>query len=303
LPSEDYVEAGRSWWSLAGLGALVVVGVVLDGIGGGLADHWVGWLVAAVLLLGIDALVIHAGRVHKTLRVTSDELRVGDEVIERAAVVGASVEPPSDLPVLGWPAGAPRRLAGVTVRLDDGRSAVIPTRRPEAVLALLGPGTAAEPVELREADEDDEAVLADVDERASTLFRIAGLSVPAVDGRPPGGRPRQIYVAGRPVVGFAAVGELDGEAWLAGVAVVPGSMRQGLGGRLIEQACAWARSAGYGAIVLTTYADVAWNGPMYARHGWVELPDPAPELAAVRAWEVANGLDGAGRRIAMRRPL
>jgi hypothetical protein len=48
---------------------------------------------------------------------------------------------------------------------------------------------------------------------------------------------------------------------------------------------------------------VPWNGPMYARRGWVEVVDPSPALRALRAQEVERGLDEVGRRNVMRRDV
>jgi ribosomal protein S18 acetylase RimI-like enzyme len=127
---------------------------------------------------------------------------------------------------------------------------------------------------------------------------------------PPGGptveeleAARVVLVAGRPPVGFAQVDELGGLAHLAELDVAPGRMRQGIGSALLESACVWAREHGYRAITLTTFADVPWNAPFYAARGFVEVDELSPELAEVRDWERARGLDALGRRIAMCRAL
>jgi hypothetical protein len=56
-------------------------------------------------------------------------------------------------------------------------------------------------------------------------------------------------------------------------------------------------------VTLTTYADVPWNGPWYARHGFAELAELTPELARLRAAERAAGLDRHGRRLVMSRAV
>ena len=116
---------------------------------------------------------------------------------------------------------------------------------------------------------------------------------------------KAILVVDRPAVGFAWVDEVDGMAHIEEIAVLPGRMRAGLGSALLEAACEWAREAGYPAITLTTYADIAWNGPFYARRGFAPLAadDLTPELAAIREWEGSTGLDDVGPRVAMRREL
>jgi hypothetical protein len=48
---------------------------------------------------------------------------------------------------------------------------------------------------------------------------------------------------------------------------------------------------------------VPWNGPYYAKRGFMEVADPSPGLRAVRDQERGVGLDAVGRRIVMRRAL
>jgi hypothetical protein len=50
------------------------------------------------------------------------------------------------------------------------------------------------------------------------------------------------------------------------------------------------------------YADVPWNAPFYAGHGWRPLTVLTPGLQALRRHEEELGLDRHGRRIAMVRP-
>jgi len=112
-----------------------------------------------------------------------------------------------------------------------------------------------------------------------------------------------VLVSGEPPVGFVSVGIVDGAAHIWQLSVDPVFGRQGRGTALLEAACDWARDAGLGSITLTTYRDVPWNGPFYARRGFVVVDDLLPGLAAVRAHERANGDDDFGPRVAMRRQL
>jgi GNAT superfamily N-acetyltransferase len=105
-------------------------------------------------------------------------------------------------------------------------------------------------------------------------------------------------------VGFAVASVVDGEGHLDEVCVTVDAAGRGIGAALIERVCRWALDAGLSGLTLTTFRDVAWNGPLYARLGFEAL-DPAhlpAELAAIRAEEGRNGIDVAPR-IAMRRPL
>jgi GNAT superfamily N-acetyltransferase len=112
-----------------------------------------------------------------------------------------------------------------------------------------------------------------------------------------------VFVAGPPPVGFVQVEEIDGLAYIVELAVIPRWMRQGIGSALLERACEWARGRGYRAITLTTYADVPWNAPFYARRGFVEITEFGPGVQAEREQERELGLDEVGRRIVMRREL
>jgi GNAT superfamily N-acetyltransferase len=110
--------------------------------------------------------------------------------------------------------------------------------------------------------------------------------------------------AGRPV-GFAHVELLEpAAAHLQEIDVHPDHGRRGLGRRLVTTVCEWARGAGYGSVTLTTFRDLPWNMPFYARLGFQEIPRPqvGPALESILREEARRGLDP-GRRVAMRRRL
>ncbi len=83
-------------------------------------------------------------------------------------------------------------------------------------------------------------------------------------------------------VGFVGVAIEDGEVGIAEIDVLPSHGRRGIGAALLEHACAWAAESGYPSVVLGTLADVAWNAPFYARHGFepIDPRDYTPALAA-----------------------
>jgi GNAT superfamily N-acetyltransferase len=112
-----------------------------------------------------------------------------------------------------------------------------------------------------------------------------------------------VLVAGDPPVGFARLGEVDGLAHLEQLSVHPDHSGRGIGTALLEAAYAWAASSGYQAMTLTTFADVPWNGPYYARRGFVALAELTPGLREIRRHEADLGLDALGPRLAMRRDL
>lgn len=302
-----YDEPARSYAILWLIVAFFCAGFALDIVLGGAVAHLLGWLIAFALVAGGYAVVIYAARSEKSLHLTEDELRVGDEAISRAEI--AAFTPTIDdaeLPVLGWPYGSPRGLKGVTLRLFDGQDVVVPTRFPERLRTALGMEAIAPAggPEIRPARRDDLALLDEVAERADALFRMAGYELPEIPlGEAELANAKAVFVAGRPPIGFVEVIELDGLAHIDQLAVIPRWMRQGIGNRLVERACEWAGTAGYPAVTLITYADVPWNGPYYAARGFEEVAELTPGLAARRRREAELGLDGPGRRIVMRRSV
>ena len=104
-------------------------------------------------------------------------------------------------------------------------------------------------------------------------------------------------------VGFAHVEVLEPTvAHLEEVDVHPEHGRRGLGKRLVMAVCAWAAGAGYREVTLTTFRDVPFNMPFYARLGFEVIPpeERASALRLVVQDETRRGLDPA-RRVTMRR--
>lgn len=104
-------------------------------------------------------------------------------------------------------------------------------------------------------------------------------------------------------IGFAHVEILEPTAaHLEEIDVHPEHARRGLGTRLVLAVCAWAAAAGYREVTLTTFRDVPFNMPFYARLGFDVIP--SEELSAVLLEvvesEARRGLDPA-HRVVMRR--
>ena len=57
------------------------------------------------------------------------------------------------------------------------------------------------------------------------------------------------------------------------LSVHPAAIRQGIGAGLLEAVASVARTVGARRVTLLTYADVPWNAPRYARHGWQVTDD------------------------------
>jgi len=105
-------------------------------------------------------------------------------------------------------------------------------------------------------------------------------------------------------VAFALGERVDGQHHLAEIAVVPSWHRMGVGGHLIETMAGAAKARGGRYLSLTTFRDVPWNAPYYARLGFEEVHprDHGPEMQAIFEHESALGLPD-HVRIVMRRFL
>jgi GNAT superfamily N-acetyltransferase len=160
--------------------------------------------------------------------------------------------------------------------------------------------------DVRPAARADLPALAAVERAAQALFAHAGmpeladapvLSLAEVEQYAADGF---VAVAEHPrdgIVGFVVVRPLGGAAHVQELDVHPDHGRQGLGRALLDRALAWARAAGYRTVTLSTFRDVPWNAPFYARVGFRETApgEASPELRALRAREPGWGLDIARR--------
>ena len=165
---------------------------------------------------------------------------------------------------------------------------------------------------IRPARPDELETLRELEIAAGAPFRDLGMD-PIADDAPPstvvlrGALDRGglwVIEDGGAVAGYLMDDVVDGEPHLEQVSVHPDHARRGLGARLVEDLVARARADGHHAVTLTTFVDVPWNGPYYARLGFRPLADDelGPGLRAVRRAEIAKGLDR-WPRTAMRREL
>ncbi|MGI5220878.1 GNAT family N-acetyltransferase [Nocardia sp. CA-290969] len=154
---------------------------------------------------------------------------------------------------------------------------------------------------IREATTADIPRLRDIEVRAGRPFAAVGMEAVAgdeplseqvlgefvLDGR------AWVWVAGAEPVGYLLVSTVDGHAHIDQVSVLPEYRGQRIGRRLIDRAVRWAAARGLPAVTLTTFTEVAWNGPYYRRLGfrYLEPSEETPGLRAIRAEEAAHGLD------------
>ncbi|HAT87343.1 MAG TPA: N-acetyltransferase [Rhizobiales bacterium] len=79
---------------------------------------------------------------------------------------------------------------------------------------------------------------------------------------------------------------------------------QGIGTSLLDHCIKEAKPQSFDALFLTTYSDIAWNGPFYARHGFEIIPTETQPywLRDIVSREIAAGANTQSR-IAMRLDL
>lgn len=94
------------------------------------------------------------------------------------------------------------------------------------------------------------------------------------------------------VAAYVLVDLVDGAAHIEQVTVATRYARRRLGALLIDHVAGWARRHGIETMTLTTFREVPWNRPYYARLGFDDVAeqDVGPELAAVLAHERDHGL-------------
>ncbi|MGW0658772.1 GNAT family N-acetyltransferase [Streptodolium elevatio] len=155
--------------------------------------------------------------------------------------------------------------------------------------------------------------LQDIEVAAGRCFLDVGMPEIAGDEPLPLGELDAYRVAGRAWVAveedarpgaYLIAKSVDGNLHVEQVSVHPDHARRGVGRALIDHAAEHAAGRGMPALTLTTFAEVPWNAPYYARLGFAVLgeADAGPELRAVRAEEAAHGLDR-WPRVCMIRPV
>lgn len=103
-------------------------------------------------------------------------------------------------------------------------------------------------------------------------------------------------------VGYVIFEEVEGCAYVEQIDVLTSHAGRRIGARLLEAVAEAAKGRGLQALTLSTFRDVPFNAPYYARLGFEVIADEdlTPGLLAIRAAHVARGLDES-RRVFMRR--
>ncbi|MCI3935367.1 GNAT family N-acetyltransferase [Streptomyces sp. AN091965] len=166
---------------------------------------------------------------------------------------------------------------------------------------------------IRVVDPNEFPLLQDIERAAGRSFRDVGMPEIADDEPPTSDELARYQRAGRAwvaaddadrPVAYLLADHVDGDLHIEQVSVHPDHARRGVGRALIEHLAGTARAGGFPALTLTTFAEVPWNAPYYARCGFETVDEAAigPQLRAVRRNEAAHGLDR-WPRVCMRRPV
>jgi GNAT superfamily N-acetyltransferase len=166
-------------------------------------------------------------------------------------------------------------------------------------------------ITVRPARAEDATGLPDVERDAGMSFLaitdlawLASDKVMSAEQHLPAIVDRACWVAevdSRAIVGFLTAERCGSDLHIWEVAVRGAFQRRGIGRRLIGGAADLARIEGLAALTLTTFRDVAWNAPFYARLGFQVLvgADLDARLAQILKHEAEQGLPPE-RRCAMR---
>ncbi|CAL9394992.1 GNAT family N-acetyltransferase [Streptomyces sp. Tu 3180] len=155
---------------------------------------------------------------------------------------------------------------------------------------------------IRPAAPGDLPVLQEIERAAGAPFRDLGMDRIADDAPPGLGALERYRRAGRCWVAaderdrpaaYLIAEPVDGALHVEQVSVHPRAARRGVGRALLAHAAGCARAEGLTALTLTTFAEVPWNAPYYARLGFRTQagPDLTAGLRRIRAEESAHGLD------------
>ncbi|WP_406102868.1 GNAT family N-acetyltransferase [Streptomyces sp. NBC_01003] len=160
---------------------------------------------------------------------------------------------------------------------------------------------------------DELPLLQDIERAAGQCFRDIGMPEIADDEPLPLGELARYHHAGLAWVvasdadapaAYLIADRVDGNLHVEQVSVHPDSSRRGIGRLLLDHLAAHATSTGVPALTLTTFTQVPWNAPYYARCGFQLMHDSSltPGLWKIREREAAHGLDR-WPRACMRRAL
>jgi ribosomal protein S18 acetylase RimI-like enzyme len=154
---------------------------------------------------------------------------------------------------------------------------------------------------IRSAKIEELAKLAKIEQAAAIRFRDTPYTFLA-DGEPlPIEFIQQRFQAGQVwvvvdqddiVIGFAITREVDRTLYLQEIDIAPEHGQRGIGRALVEIVQTWGCRSGYAVMSLSTFRDLPWNAPFYAKLGFciIDEANLSPGFQAIRAHEREAGL-------------
>lgn len=130
-----YAEPGSSFWPVLWAPGFALLGAGVEALSGSV--HVLGWLLAALVLAGVWALWVAARRRLRSVSLTDEVLRLGEEQLPVADIAAVEDEEPETARVLGGGWVTPKGTGAVPLRLRDGKVVLAWARRPEALTAAL----------------------------------------------------------------------------------------------------------------------------------------------------------------------
>lgn len=166
---------------------------------------------------------------------------------------------------------------------------------------------------IRRAEPEDLAALPAIEIAAGESFRALGMDEIADDPAPSVAALAEYQADGRAwvttddlnrPVGYILVELIGDDAHIEQVTVHPDHAGKRLGAGLIDAVAVWARGEGIRALTLTTFQDVPWNAPYYARIGFRIVPaeEWSPGIRGIVTAEALHELDR-WPRVVMQREL
>ncbi len=170
--------------------------------------------------------------------------------------------------------------------------------------------SAPDSLTLRPSTDGDAAALLALSRRADQLFAAHGFpQIPALPPTPLAefrsfltDNRSFIALLGDKPAGFAVCGAAGEHFWLKELAVDPAHGRRGIGSALVDATIGQARHYGHSAIFLSTFRNVPFNQPFYARRGFVavDTETAAEELREQFLREIPAGVESATRVLMVR---
>jgi hypothetical protein len=130
-----YAEPGSSFWPVLWAPGFALLGAGVEALSGSV--HVLGWTLAALVLAGVWALWVAARRRLRSVRLTDETLRQGEEELAVASIAAVEEAEPEAAKVLGGGWSTPKGTKAVPLRLHDGGVVLAWARRPDRLRSAL----------------------------------------------------------------------------------------------------------------------------------------------------------------------